>query len=42
MNWTRIAKEAWTNEIAKSDFDVVGTLKFIDGRKSYARKLVTV
>ncbi len=32
MNWTRLTKEAWTNEIAKSDFDVVGTLKFIDGR----------
>ena len=33
MNWTRLTKEAWTNEISKSDFDVVGTLKFIDGRK---------
>ena len=33
MNWTRLTKEAWTSEIAKGDFDVFGTLKFIDGRK---------
>ena len=33
MNWTRLTKEAWTDEIAKGDFDVFGTLKFIDGRK---------
>jgi hypothetical protein len=33
MNWTRLTKEAWTDEIANSDFDVVGTLKFTDGRK---------
>ena len=31
MNWTRLTKEAWASEIAKGDFDVVGTLKFNNG-----------
>ena len=33
MNWTKLTKEAWANEIAEGDFDVVGVLKFIDGRR---------
>ena len=38
MNWTRLTREAWANEIAKGDFDVFGTLKFIDGRTVSAEK----
>lgn len=33
MNWNRLTREAWISEIAEGDFDVFGTLKFIDGRK---------
>ena len=33
MNWTRFTREAWISEIERGDFDVFGTLKFIDGRK---------
>ena len=33
MNWAKITKGAWEQEIAKGNFDVTGTLKFQNGRK---------
>jgi hypothetical protein len=31
MNWTKVTKNAWQDEIASGSYDVFGTLKFIDG-----------
>lgn len=33
MNWSKITQAAWADAIANGDYDVTGTLKFINGRK---------